>query len=197
MSIRNCRVIAIEGAHGTGKSTLAYALTAYYKAHHVHAATLAELARESPFVEEAVIHGKENFDITAELHLFASQVAREMLLARYHEVLICDKTVANVLGYSRIFLRRNKIAFPSQMLKAVESFCRIYAKQYDAIVYASDFYELNATKDPFRPQDLAFQKQADESIRQVCKDINLTILELPLGLSLEEKVAWVTQRLVE
>lgn len=193
MTIRDCRVIAVEGAHGTGKSTLVHALVAHYKSNNIHAACLAELARESPFVEEAVIHEYKSFDITSELHLFASQIAREQLLARFHELLICDKTIANVLGYSRIFLKEEENSFNREVLSSIDSFCRVYVKQYDAVVYVSDIYDLTDTEDPFRPQDPKFQKQADKAIRQVCKDINLPLLEMPRGLSLDDKVGWITE----
>lgn len=193
MSIRNCRIIAIEGSHGTGKSTLVHALTAHYKSSNIHAASLAELARESPFVEETVIHKYAEFDLSAELHLFASQIAREQLLARFHQLLICDKTIANVLGYSRIFLPNDSSAFQIEMLAHLQTFCRIYATQYDAVIFVSDVYDLLSTQDPFRPKDIEFQRQADESIKNVCREMNIPLMELPLGLSLAEKVAWVVE----
>lgn len=194
MSIRDCRVVAVEGAHGTGKSTLVHALVAHYKRNNIHAACLAELARESPFVEEAVIHEHNSFDIASELHLFASQIAREQVLARFHEVLICDKTIANVLGYCHIFLGEGDHSFNREMLSGMGSFCRVYVKQYDAVIYVSDIYDLTDTKDPFRPKDIEFQRQADKAIRQVCKDIDLPLLEMPRGLPLDEKVEWITKQ---
>ena len=63
MAIMNCTLIAIEGTHCTGKSTLVHAITAYYKSHNVHAASFTEVARASAFVEQVVIHGKGCFDI--------------------------------------------------------------------------------------------------------------------------------------
>ena len=111
MTIMNCRLIAIEGAHCTGKSTLVHAITARYKSRNVHAASFTEVARASAFVEQVVIHGKGCFDITAELQLLAAQIAQEQLLARYHQLLICDRSVANVLGYSRILLSTNPDGF--------------------------------------------------------------------------------------
>ena len=138
MAIRSCHVIAIEGAHGTGKSTLVHALVAEFKSHNIHAASLAETARTSAFVEEVVIHDHGAFDIAAELHLLSSQIAQEQLLARHHELLICDKTVANVLGYSSILLSRETDGFSSQMLKSMECFCRDYVEQYDAVFFLSD-----------------------------------------------------------
>jgi thymidylate kinase len=194
MAIRQTRIIAVEGAHGTGKSTLVHALAAHYKSRDVHATALAEVARQSPFVEDVVIHGSGGFDISAELHLFGSQIAHEQSLARHHELVICDKTIANVLGYSLLLLQSAGEPFVRDMVAAMEVLCRIYAKQYDLVFYVSDLYELGRTNDPFRPREAGFQQQADEFIRRACRTIGLNLLEIPAGLSLVDKVAWVVER---
>jgi hypothetical protein len=155
---------------------------------------LAETARESPFVEDIVIHRSGSFDIAAELHLFACQIAQEHLLARHHEILVCDKTIANVIGYSRLLLGSVADSFSKQMLQQMEHLALIYTQQYDTIIYVSDFYELVSTKDPFRPHDPEFQKRADESIRDVCSHFRLPMLDLPRGLSTEQKVAWIHEQ---
>jgi thymidylate kinase len=56
--LRDCVVLAIEGTHASGKTTLAHALTAYYREHGIHVAVVEEPARHSPFIEEIVVHGK-------------------------------------------------------------------------------------------------------------------------------------------
>ncbi len=56
--LRDCVVIAVEGTHASGKTTLAHALAAHYRERGIHAATVEEPARHSPFVEEIVVHGK-------------------------------------------------------------------------------------------------------------------------------------------
>lgn len=194
MAIRGCRVIALEGSHGTGKSTLVHALVAHYKCRNIHATSLAETARLSPFVEEIVVHKVGEFDITAELHLFTSQIAQEQLLARHHEILVCDKTVANAIGYARLLLDKGDDSFSSKMLQQMEHLSRVYVQQYDAVIYVSDFYELTSTNDPFRPNDIEFQRRADESIKKVCNQIGLSFLELPKGLSTEQKIAWINSK---
>jgi len=58
MSVRGCVVVAIEGTHASGKTTLVHALTALYRARGVLVDCTGEPARTSPFIEETVIHGK-------------------------------------------------------------------------------------------------------------------------------------------
>ncbi len=191
MAIRSCRVLGIEGAHGTGKSTLAQALAAHYKERHIHVGTLWECARTSPFVEEVVVHGKGEFDMSAELDLLGAQIVQEQRLARHHELLICDRTVTNILGYARLLLSASESSWEAEVLDAMETFCRAYVKQYDLVVFVSDFFDLSLTKDPFRPRDPAFQRAADQGIRNACRDLGLRTLDLQPGLAMQEKVRQV------
>jgi thymidylate kinase len=61
--LRDCVVLAIEGTHASGKTTLTHALAAYYRERGIHVATVEEPARHSPFIEEIVVHGKGAFDL--------------------------------------------------------------------------------------------------------------------------------------
>ena len=59
--LRDCIMIAVEGTHASGKTTLTHALAAYYREQGIHVATVEEPARHSPFIEEIVVHGKGTF----------------------------------------------------------------------------------------------------------------------------------------
>ena len=102
--LRDCVVIAVEGTHASGKTTLTHALAAHYREHGIHVATVEEPARHSPFVEEIVVHGQGRFDLETEVDLFAAQLSAQLRAARQHTMIICDKTIANVLAYARIVL---------------------------------------------------------------------------------------------
>jgi hypothetical protein len=194
MAIGSCRLVGIEGAHGTGKSTLALAVTAECKRRHVHAGCVVERARQSPFIEDAVIHKAGPITIHGELHLFALQVAHEQSLARHHELLICDKTVANVLGYARLLLGQDTSATTQGILRGLEGFLSEYVKLYDQVFYSSDLYDLTLTHDPYRPQDRKFQRDAAGAVRQACSDLGIPLVAIPSDLSHQDKVAWVVDR---
>ena len=102
--LRDCVVIAVEGTHASGKTTLTHALAAYYRERGIHVATVEEPARHSPFIEEIVVHGKGRFDLECEADLFAAQLSAQLRAARQHTMIICDKTIANVLAYAWIVL---------------------------------------------------------------------------------------------
>jgi predicted ATPase len=188
-------VIALEGTHGSGKTALAYALTASCKVEHLKAACLVERARTSPFVELAVVHGVEQLGIAGELHLFATQIADEQLFARNHDVLFCDRSIASVIGYARLLLGTSGDQPTERMLDAMLHFGRSYQSVYDASFFLWDNYPLESTGDLFRPPDVRYQQDAERSIHQVCEDIGLTVTDVPQDLTLAAKVDWVRSRL--
>jgi thymidylate kinase len=72
--LRDCVVLAVEGTHASGKTPLTHALAAHYREQGIHVATVEEPARNSPFIEEIVVHGKGQFDLETEVDLFAAQL---------------------------------------------------------------------------------------------------------------------------
>jgi len=186
-------VVALEVAHGTGKSTLAHALVAHYKARSVNAALVSETARRSGFVEAVVIHGSGTFSLEAELQLFAAHIAEEQLAARNHELLVCDKTIANVVGYARLLIPDTHDS--TRLLDAMAKLAAAYSPYYDEVLYMSETYDLSMTKDPYRPSDRTFQLDADRHIRRACEDAGIRLAHLPNGLDLESKVVWASQRI--
>ncbi len=108
--LRDCVVLAVEGTHASGKTTLALALAAYYRERGIHVAVVEEPARHSPFIEEIVVHGKGQLDLETEVDLFAAQLSAQLRAARNHKMIIADKTIANVMAYARLVLQTSPAA---------------------------------------------------------------------------------------
>ncbi|HEX3960603.1 MAG TPA: AAA family ATPase [Trebonia sp.] len=191
MGMSGCTVIAIEGAHGTGKSTLAHAILTHYKTRNVNAGLVAETARRSPFIEDVVIHGKGPLSLEAEIQLFAAHISEEQLAARHHEIMISDKTIANVIGYARLLVAETSGA--DALIKAMTNFAMTYSRYYDAVFYLSDMYDPALTRDPFRPVDHRFQVDADRYIRGACEEVGLSLYKVPTGLTIQDQVNWVSE----
>ena len=206
MSIGRCRLIGIEGSHGTGKSTLALAVTAAFKCKSVSAGCLAERDRESPFLDAAVNcsdsaivpsvtsrHADTHMVIHSELHLLAAQILREEVMARCHELVVCDKTVASGIGYLHLALGGNGLGVAQKLVNGMEELVKAYVRVYDVVFYSSDLYESALVDNSHRPVDAEFQRKADVAIRQACYDAGLALNEIPVGLCLEEKVKWIVR----
>lgn len=98
MVLRNAKLVAFDGTHASGKTTLIYAVAALLRRQGVHVTTLEEPARTSPFVDDVVIHKAGDFDMPLELDIFAAHITNTLRAARSHDVVFADKTPTNVLG---------------------------------------------------------------------------------------------------
>jgi predicted ATPase len=191
MALRDCVVIAMEGTHASGKTTLVHALTAAYRQRGVHVACTEEVARTSPFIEEIVIHDRGTFDLATEVDLFAAQLTSQLRSSRHHALLICDKTVVNVLAYARLVLAALPGTREAAVVAAMEVFCRAWAPVYDAVFYCPDHFGARQGGDPFRARVLDLQDATDQMLRDACADARVSLVELPRGLTVDERVGRV------
>jgi thymidylate kinase len=102
MALRNATLVAFDGTHASGKTTLIYAVAAQLRRQGVHVGILGEPARTSPFVDDVVIHKADEFDMLLELDLFAAQIRNCVRAARQYDVVLADKTLTNVLAYCKL-----------------------------------------------------------------------------------------------
>lgn len=192
MAMRECTMIAIEGTHACGKTTLVHALTAHYRAQGIQVTCTGEPARTSPFTEETVIYGRGEFDLALEVDLFGAQLSTQLRAARHHDLLICDKTVMNVLAYARLVLDAPTGSQTAAVLKAMEAFCTAWAPVYDAVFFCPDQYQ--QPDDPFRAKVGHLQDATATAVHDACHNTGVTLYDLPPGLDVTERVAWIAER---
>jgi hypothetical protein len=192
VAVRTCLLVAIEGTHASGKTTLVHALAAHYRAQGVLVDCTGEPARTSPFIEEIVIHGRGGFDLATEVDLFAAQLVAQLRAARHQQLLICDKTVANVLAYARLVLDPSADAQTVPVLDAMAQFCSAWAPAYDLVCYSADQY--HQPTDPYRAKVSTLQDATALAVRNACVEVGIELHDIPLGLSMAERVVWVARR---
>lgn len=192
MGVRGCVLVAVEGTHASGKTTLVHGLVAHYRARGVLVDCTGEPARSSPFIEETVIHGRGSFDLATEVDLFATQLSVQLRAARHQQLLICDKTIMNVLGYARLVLDAPPGSHTGEVLDAMAAFCAAWAPAYDAVIFCLDRFHQPA--DPFRAKVNHLQDATATAVRSACTDAGVRLLDLPAGLDPAARVGWVTRR---
>lgn len=193
MPIRDCAIVAVEGTHASGKTTLIHALTSYYRERGVHADCTGEPARSSPFMEEIVLHGKGDFDLVTELDTFAQQITGQLRAARHYDLLITDKTPLNVVAYARLLL-------PSQdnpVVEAMLQLCTATKTLYDAVLYTSDTYSPDQPGDAWRLKVASQQAQIDHLLRDLAAQAAMALIDVPRGLTTTERVCWASARLAD
>jgi len=192
MSVRGCVVVAVEGTRANGKTTLVHALTALYRARGVLVDCTGEPARTSPFIEETVIHGKGAFDLVTEVDLFAAQLTATLRASRHHDLLICDKTIVNVLAYARMVLPAPPGSPDAAVLDAMAGFCGAWGPTYDAVFYLPDRYQQPA--DAFRAKVAHLQDETATAVRDAYAAVGLPLIDVPAGLDLPARVDWIAGR---
>jgi nicotinamide riboside kinase len=190
VAIRGCGVVAIEGAHGSGKSTLVSSAVGHFRAIGVNASGVSERARDSPFFEAALVYGGPPIDEAAELHILGEQIAAEQVQAMRSKLLIVDRSLMNVPSYWTVRfasqdLTRNLLY--TDMRTFVESYCQHI---YDLVFLVSDHYvdpadELRETDESFR---VAVASQLESDLA-VMRD---RVVRVPKGLAPMERLTFVT-----
>ncbi|MDL4770701.1 AAA family ATPase [Actinomadura xylanilytica] len=191
MSIRDCTVIAVEGTHATGKTTLVHALTSHYRERGIHVTCTGEPARISPFMEEIVLHHVGTFDVVAELDALGAQLTAQLRAARHHHLLICDKTLINVVAYARMLLPPKD----RDVLEAMTNLCRATSHLYDAVFYPVDTFNPRQHGDRFRDKVADQQDELDELLRAELKAAGLNPIVIPPGRKTAARVEWISARL--
>jgi predicted ATPase len=195
--LRDCVVLAVEGTHASGKTTLTHALAAYYRERGIHVATVEEPARHSPFIEEIVVHGKGTFDLETEVDLFAAQLSAQLRAARQHTMIICDKTIANVLAYAWLVLETPPRSRTAAAVAAMEAFCHAWAGAYDAVFYCCDRFSQHQAGDPYRAKVLDLQPAADRVVRSTCATVGQRVIDIPPNMTTGQRVEWIAERVTK
>ena len=191
MPIRDCIVLAVEGTHASGKTTLVHALVSHYRERGIHITCVDEPARSSPFMEDIVLRGRGTFDLVAELDTFASQLTSQLRAARHHSVLVADKALINVVAYARVLLPERDQPAVDAML----GLCAATADLYDAVLYASDVFDPRQPGDAMRSRVVGQQASIDRALREVAARAGITLTDIPAGLSTSARVRWISGHL--
>jgi hypothetical protein len=112
-------------------------------------------------------------------------------------MIICDKTIANVLAYAWLVLPTPPGSREAAVLTAMEAFCRAWAPVYDFVFYCCDNYAQQQAGDPYRAKVLDLQSAADRVVRQTCATVGQRIINIPPGMTTAERVDWIAKRVTK
>lgn len=181
-------VVGIEGAQAAGKTTVALALVASLRENGVHAEYVDESGRRSPLIREVIINKSRSFDIEVEMDLFADQL---LTLLRHPEgatIIVVDKTIYNTLAYSQLALggdSRSKL-----FLSGMDAIVSTFGYLYDLVLFISDEYVTEKSRDPFRVTGFTDQGPAKDHIRSVLAHYSVPVEVMPEGWANNERVDW-------
>jgi hypothetical protein len=184
--IRDCTVLAVDGTHSSGKSTLVAALVDHYALAGIDVVQVGDQARASPLIAAVVDDPDGTFDVAAELDLLAATITAQLRASVGHQLLVVDKTVSNVLSYAQILLDE-----PARtVITSASRLCHAW-QPYDLVVHCHDHFDIDLGDDPFRAKVTRLQATAGERIRSGLHEVGYPVADLPTGLTTTERVDWV------
>jgi predicted ATPase len=136
------RRYAISGRDHTGKTTICHAVTARLRAAGVDAQMVDEQSRRSV----ALAAGRR--EVATQLDLFARTVVVELEVARSTEVVVCDRSLVDILAYTDL-LPAPGDPVEVAMCRAMDAFAEHFLATYAAIFVPSWLLEA-AEDDPLR-----------------------------------------------
>lgn len=162
--------VALVGAHGSGKSTIISAVYSELKKRNIRVNMSQEVARESLFLA-----AKENTP-KKQMDLFGRQISMEMTCSRNCDMLLCDRSVFDILMYTRLFFPNDEEA--KSYAKSMEKFCEDYKKSYSQFFVTTKMYSPTQTQDDIRPSEHSLQEQADIQLRRTLDEFEIKYILL-------------------
>lgn len=192
--IRNTPLIAFDGTHSSGKTTLIYAVASELKANGINCVVLPEPARESPLVEDVVLHNVGTFDLPLETDLFALHMSQCVRAIRVGRLVIADRTPANIMAYTRLLIHPSN-ELEQDWFLSMEQFALHWLRLYDKIFYCCDHFKIDLEQDPMRSKVVSIQQQVDDMTRLEYLKSGIELIDIPIGLTLDERKKFVLAEL--
>jgi hypothetical protein len=120
------RRYAISGRDHTGKTTISHAVTAQLRARGADAQMVDEQSRRSV----PLAQGRR--EVATQLDLFARTVVVELEVSRATDVVVCDRSLVDILAYTDL-LDGEDDAAEAAMRAAMDAFAEHYLATYTAI----------------------------------------------------------------
>lgn len=185
-------LIAFDGTHASGKTTLIYYVAAKLKEKGINCVVLPEPARNSPLVDDVVLRNVKSFDVPLEVDLIMNHISQCIRGTRDGEIILSDRTPVNVLAYTNLLIS-NKNELEKDLLGKCELLVGSWVNFYDLIFYCQDYYFADISKDNRRSKVVGIQKEVDLETRKQYDKFQCQLQYIPEGLSLEEKSDFVFQ----
>jgi predicted ATPase len=131
----NSKIIAYTGVHGTGKTTAVYEAAAQYKKQGYNVGIIFETARKCPLPVLSLDCKKPS--VHAQQWIFARQMQEEIEAAMHHDIVISDRTIVDVIAYTRHFQYRST-AYAMESMASQFSYKEVHFKMLHANDYCFD-----------------------------------------------------------
>lgn len=126
--------------------------------------------------------------------MFTEAISTQIVATRHTKLLVCDKTPASVIGYTKLLLQDLSVD-DRRVLSSMEVLSREWSKKYDFVFLLSDRFGGEILYDPIRNSVAGLQEEVEATLRSAFHESDVTMIDVPVELSLEERVAWIIRRI--
>lgn len=183
-------LIAIDGTHASGKTTLLYYIASKLKEWGINCIVLQEPARNSPLLDDVILRDVGNFDVLIEADLIMNHISQCIRGTRDGGIILSDRTPISVLAYKKLFVDASD-EVESLFGEKCETLVEQWMDFYDLVFYCQDHYQIDVDKDKRRRKALSNQNEADFETQRQYKRCHCNLQYIPPNLSLEKKGDYV------
>jgi deoxyadenosine/deoxycytidine kinase len=185
------RLTVIDGTFASGKTTLVAALMAELKSRSLNAGAFQEVARQDPFLEDALVRKTRVVDADTELHLICSLIAAQLRAARAHEIVISDTGPLNIIAHVTVLAPRKVRDRYRELIDAMTELAFAQTRRATAVYLLTDRFDPDASTDRLRVFDARKQRQIERTLRSLYDEAEVAIIEVPARLTMRARVDWV------
>lgn len=157
------KLIGITGAHGTGKTQAALLRAAALKTElpKKRIGIITEVAGECPLPINK--DGSED----SQLWMFAEQIRRELEAMRHYDLIVCDRTPADMIAYTWC------LGFEAQALAMIKIAGPHMSRHYQQIIFRTCDKNHYCFADGIRDTDLTFRSAVESELQSTYRRLLL------------------------
>lgn len=163
--------IGIIGTHYSGKTALCHQVVGQLRSEGFLIDYVREAARNSYYLASGI------FNYAMQLDILNRQISEELEVLRTSDLVICDRTVIDVLAYS-YNLPEPESKLESIYKKCIEITAYEFLKTYDLLLFKTDYFDTLKSNDNLVQKDNQFQNRIFSTIKNIIDTTNLTIIEI-------------------
>lgn len=163
--------VGVIGTHFSGKTSLCHQVVGILRSEGYLVDYVREAARNSYYLASGVI------SFAMQLDILNRQISEELEMARTSELVICDRTVIDVLAYTRQLnppINNKEKTYE----KCIEFIAKEYVKTYDLIFFKLDYFNTIDSKDPLVIKDDLHQERIYKCLHTIIEENELFITNI-------------------
>lgn len=176
--------VGIIGTHYSGKTALCHQIVGELRSEGFLIDYVREAARNSYYLASG------EFSFAMQLDILNRQVSEELEILRTSSCIICDRTVIDVLAYSKQ-LQQPKDELTKTYKRCIEVFVSEYVKTYNVLFLKTDYFDTYQSNDSLVTKDYDFQLSVYETIKTILDKLNLQAIQINNNNGLETVINWI------